>query len=181
MDFNYIKGEIEQFKLEQKFEEEVYLRIMNDLDDLYKYKNNSILQITSNEYILNEKENFRKYLIGSLLQNANKEAKNKNFQKALENIQKLESLNPSEEVKKEIFIIKQFCEISRNCKQGEILISKKKFRKAINFFKYMKTKSNTVNNCVINGPLFIKYIFFLFNSFKNSIKLLIIKKKSSSS
>jgi hypothetical protein len=79
MDFYAIRNEIKQFKLNKNFKEKDYLQILNELDYLYNTSNKSLLQFKSNEYILEEKENFRKYLIGSLLQSINKEAKKKKF------------------------------------------------------------------------------------------------------
>ena len=79
MDFECIKKRIEQFKSKNTFEEAEYKKIFDDLDNLYKKKNNAIFKITSNEYILKEKEIFRKYIIGSLLQKSNEEAKTQRF------------------------------------------------------------------------------------------------------
>ena len=139
-----IRSEIEKFKSSKNFKEEDYQQILKDFDYLYNSSNNSLFQIKSNEYILEEKENFRKYLIGSLLQNINKEAKKKNFRIALENIKKLEKLKPSEKEQKDIYKIKQFCEISINYNDGEILIGREQYRQAINFYKNLKANSNTV-------------------------------------
>ena len=48
---------------------------MNDLDELYRIKNNSLFHLTSNEYILKEKDIFRIYIIGKLLNKAIEEIK----------------------------------------------------------------------------------------------------------
>ena len=67
MNYDSIKSRINQFKTNNDLDENIYNKILNDLDELYKIKSNAFIQITSNQYILNEKENFKIYLIGKLL------------------------------------------------------------------------------------------------------------------
>ena len=151
MDFECIKKRIEQFKSKNTFEEAEYKKIFDDLDNLYKKKNNAIFKITSNEYILKEKEIFRKYIIGSLLQKSNEEAKTQKFKLALNNIKKLKSLNPSEKENKEIEKIKQYCEIRLNLVIGYDLINEKKYKQAITYFRNLKEISyNVIQNDFYN-------------------------------
>ena len=176
MNFDSIKRNIEIFKRNNNFEENDFIKILNDLDDIYKIKNNSYFQLTSNEYILNEKENFKKFLIGSLLQNANKEAQLKNFDLALLYIRKLEILNPPEKENKEKEKIKELCEINLNWKKGENLIKIKKYQDAIIFFKYLKDSSkNVFENNTYNKGLELSKAAYV-TSFSNEINDLLPKK-----
>ena len=174
MNFESIKKNIEQFKSKNIFEEIEYKKIFEDLDNLYKIKNNAFIQFTSNEYILKEKENFRKYLIGMLLQKSNEAAKSQKFQLALNNIKKLKSLNPSEKENKEIEQIRQYCEIRLNCQIGYELIKEKQFKQAIKYFKNMKEISNNViqNEFYNKGLNFAKvsYVDDFSNELINSMK-----------
>ena len=174
MHFESIKKNIEQFKSKNIFEEIEYKKIFEDLDNLYKIKNNAFIQFTSNEYILKEKENFRKYLIVMLLQKSNEAAKSQKFQLALNNIKKLKSLNPSEKENKEIEQISQYCEIRLNCQIGYELIKEKQFKKAIKYFKNMKEISNNViqNEFYNKGLNFAKvsYVDDFSNELINSMK-----------
>ena len=95
MNYDEIKNRINQFKTNNCLDENVYNKIMNDLDELYRIKNNALLKLTSNEYILKEKEIFRIYVIGKLLNKALEEIKMKNYELALKYIKQMEPLNPS--------------------------------------------------------------------------------------
>ena len=177
MNFDLIKNRINTFKSRQNFEESEYIKILEDLDNLYNKKNNAFIQLTSNDYILKEKENFRKYLILNLLNNANKEAKAKNFGSALNNIKKLEALKPSEKETKEKDKIKEFCYINLNWIKGENLIKAGEYDKAINYFKQLKQTSTNVNqNDIYNkGIQEAKSIYMA--SFSKEIANLLPKKE----
>ena len=177
MDFETIKGNIEKFKKRKNFEEVEYKRIFNELDNLYKIKNSALLKFTSNEYILKEKENFRKYLIGSLLQKCNEATKSNQFKLALDSIKKLESLNPGENEMKTVEKIKQFCEIKLNWQKGEDLIKEKKYKQAIRHFKTLKEIStNVYQNDVYNKGLEMAKVTYV-NSFTEYIEKLLQKEE----
>ena len=169
MDFEYIKRCIVRFKSKNIFEEAEYKKILDDLDNLYKIKNNFFFNLTINEYILKEKENFIKYLIGGLLQSSNELAKSQKFQLALKNLNKLKVLNPPENVIREVEKIWLYCEIGLNWNKGEELIKEKKFQQAINHFKNMKEISNNViQNDVYNKGLKLAKVAYI-NSFSNEL------------
>ena len=166
MNFNSIKRRIEKFKLNNNFNED-YIKILNDLDELYKKEKSNFIQIKDKGYILEEKENFQKYLIGSLLQKINEEAKNKNYQSALKKMEKLKILKPPKKEIEKIEKIKLFCEINLNYIEGEKLIIMNNYKEAINFYKNLKLTSNTViENDAYNRALELakaKYIKFFSN------------------
>ena len=144
MNFESIKKTIQQFKSKKTFEEVEYKKIINDLDNLYNNKKKGLFHFTNYEYILKEKENFKKYLIGSLLQKSNEAAKTQKFQLALTCIKQLKNLNPSEKEIQEVDKIKQYCEIRLSCLVGNGLVKKKRFKQAIKHFKNLKQISNNV-------------------------------------
>ena len=142
MNYDSIKNRIIQFKSSDNLDENIYNQILNDLDKLYKIKSRAFIQITSNQYILNEKENFRIYLISKLLNEALKCTQIKNYEIADKYIKQVESLKPlgnyletKDNLEKEIqFNIKII--------EGNKLIENKEFLKAIQYFKNMEQTSN---------------------------------------
>ena len=182
MNYYSIKQAINSFKLNQNFEEKDYLQILDDLDELYNREKSSYIQLTDNEYILKEKENFKKYLIGSLLNKANNESKSKNYELTLKYIKKLEFLHPSEkEIINKIDKIKQFCEINLNWIEGQNLLKNKNHINAIKFFKHLKeTSINVEQYDVYSKGLELAKAEYLSFFYYEIIELLPIKKDKNS-
>ena len=173
MNFESIKETIQQFKSKKTFEEVEYKKILDDLDNLYNNKKKSFFQFTNHEYILKEKENFKKYLIGSLLQKSNEAAKTQKFQLALTSIKQLKKLNPSEKEIQEVDKIKQYCEIRLNCLVGNDLVKEKHFKQAIKYFKSLKEISNNViQNNIYNRELELAKTSYINNFSEEMINLL---------
>ena len=114
MNYDTIKKRIEQFKSRDNYDKNIYNKIVNDLDELYKNKSKAIIQLTSNQYILTEKENFQNYIIQKLLKKAIAEVKQKNYENGHKYIEQLIELKPSEEYKEKINKVEQFCKINLN-------------------------------------------------------------------
>ena len=140
MNYDEIKNRINQFKTNNCLDENVYNKIMNDLDELYRIKNNALLKLTSNEYILKEKEIFRIYVIGKLLNKALEEIKMKNYELALKYIKQMVPLNPSRKDE-----LESLCDFFINIKEGQKLIENKEFKKAMQHFKNFKEQSINTN------------------------------------
>ena len=162
MNYDSIKSRIIQFKSNDNLDENIYNKILNDLDKLYQIKSSAFIQITSNQYILNEKENFRVYLISKLLKKTINSIQINNYEIAYNYIKQVESLNPTgsdletmDKLKKEIqFFIKII--------EGNKLIEKKEFLKAIQYFKNLEQTSNDLQQIEIfnNGFKFAKAKYF---------------------
>ena len=138
MNYDTIKKRIEQFKSRDNYDKNIYNKIVNDLDELYKNKSKAIIQLTSNQYILTEKENFQNYIIQKLLKKAIAEVKQKNYENGHKYIEQLIELKPSEEYKEKINKVEQFCKINLTMNEGKKLIEDKQFKEAIQFFKNLK-------------------------------------------
>ena len=71
IDFSSIKDQINKFKSKKIFKEADYLEILNDLDKCYNIRAKKLIQKWSHkEDVLKEKEEFRKYLINNLFEQA---------------------------------------------------------------------------------------------------------------
>ena len=145
MNYDAIKNRIFQFKSNNNLDQNVYTKIMNDLDELYRIKSNAFIQLTSNQYILKEKEIFRVYVIGKLLNKAIEEAKMKNFEIAHKYIKQMELLKPSGNYLKTKDELECYCEFNINLKEGQKLIENKEFKKALQHFKNYKEQSINTN------------------------------------
>ena len=157
MSFAVILENIRLFKLSNKLEEQEYNNIFALFDKLYKKKNKLLggFFIENEEKILEEKNNFRYYILENLLKNANEAANSKNFQLGLNIIKKLENLNPSEnEIEiKNINDIKQHCDFGLIMQKGQELLNENKVEQAIIYYKNIKS---THNLNVIHYELLLK-------------------------
>ena len=138
MNYDSIKSRINQFKTNNDLDENIYNKILNDLDELYKIKSNAFIQITSNQYILNEKENFKIYLIGKLLNKSIEENKLKNYEIAYKYIKQIEELKPSGNYLETKDKLESYIKFNLNIKEGKKLIENKEFKEAIQYFKKLK-------------------------------------------
>ena len=79
-DFNSIKQQINEFKTKKSFDEQIYLNILQDLDNCYNYKSKQLFQKWNNkEEVSKVKEEFRIYLINNIFIIANQESISKNY------------------------------------------------------------------------------------------------------
>ena len=91
LNFNIIKKRIEDFKIRDRFEENEYSSILDDLEKLYNQKGNSFLFWNKDkEIILNEKNLFKKYLVFNLFTKVEYDIKSEKYENALISINKLE-------------------------------------------------------------------------------------------
>ena len=138
MNYDSIKNRINQFKASNELDENIYNKILNDLDELYKIKSNAFIQIRSNQYILTEKENFKIYLIGNLLNKALEEDKLNNYEIAYKYIKQVEELKPLGNFLETKDKLEQYTKFRLNIKEGKKLIENKEFKEAIQYFKKLK-------------------------------------------
>ena len=93
LNFNIIKKRIEDFKIRDRFEENEYSSILDDLEKLYNQKGNSFLFWNKDkEIILNEKNLFKKYLVFNLFTKVEYDIKSEKYENVLISINKLEKL-----------------------------------------------------------------------------------------
>ena len=106
-----IQTRIKIFKQIRKFDEKDYLSILDDFDKVYNNKKNSIFNFQDLNYILNEKENFRLFLVDNLFRIANEKAKNEDYDNSLEEIKKLNKIikNSENEHLNKIEKLNSFC------------------------------------------------------------------------
>ena len=142
MNYDSIKSRIVRFKSAENLDENIYIKILCDLDTLYRIKSNAFIQITSNQYILNEKENFRIYLISKLLNEALKYSQLKNYEISYKYIKQIEALNPSGNYLETKDKLEKKIQFHLKIIEGNNLIEKKEFLKAIQYFKNMEQTSN---------------------------------------
>ena len=164
MDYNSIKRRIVQFQSNDNLDEDIYNKIFNDLDKLYNIKNNSYNIFTSNQYILKEKEIFKKYLMARLLNKAIEEAKLKHYEIGLNYIKQLTKLNPPQDYLEKMDKLEQYCNWNMNLNKGKELIENKDFKKAIQFYKNMKETAANIeeNESFSQGLELAKYKYFIY-------------------
>ncbi len=135
LNFNEIKKRIDDFKIRDKFEENEYFSILEDLEKLYNQrKGNSLLFWNKDdEIILNEKNLFKKYLVFNLFTKVEYDIKSQKYEKALISINKLEKLGKLEEynIITDLEKHKIFCETKINSKYIDDLLKEKKYEEAI--------------------------------------------------
>ena len=164
MDYDSIKRRIVQFQSNDNLDENIYNKIFNDLDKLYNIKKNSSNLFTSNQYILKEKEIFKKFLMARLLKKAIEEAKLKHYEIGLNYIKQLKKLKPPKDYLEKMDKLEQYCKWNVNLNEGKKLIENKEFKKAIQFYKNMKeTAANIDENESFNQGLELaKYKYFTY-------------------
>ena len=80
MSLESIQTRINLIKKIRKFDEKDYLSILDDFDKVYNNKKKSYFNFQDLNYILNQKENFRLFLVENLFRIANEKAKNEEFE-----------------------------------------------------------------------------------------------------
>ena len=179
MNFDSIKTKIDLIKRIKKFEEKEYLSILNNLDEIYYEKKNSIFNFSDLNYILVEKENFRLFLIENLFKIANEKAKNKEYKISIEKIKELNKLIKSseKEIKNKIDILNSFCVIGNYLFDGNKMIENKEFEKAIKYFKNLIISSkNAKENEIYKNALTNAKNEFIKSILIENINLLKLKK-----
>ena len=118
MNLESIQTRIKLFKQIRKFDEKDYLSILDDFDKVYNNKKNSIL---------NEKENFRLFLVDNLFRIANEKAKKEEFEISLETIKKLNKIikNSENEHLNKIEKLNSFCLFKKKLLEGKKMIENK--------------------------------------------------------
>ena len=163
LNFYIIKNRIEDFKKRDKFEENEYLSILEDLEKLYNQKkgNSFLFWNKDNEIILNEKNLFKKYLVFNLFTKVEYDIKSENYENALILINKLEKLGKLEEynIITNLEKYKIFCETKINSKYIDDLLEGKKYEEAIKRSKSLIDLSqNYMQNFAYSIKLKIKGI-----------------------
>ena len=175
-DFNSIKQQINEFKTKKSFDEQIYLNILQDLDNCYNYKSKQLFQKWNNkEEVSKVKEEFRIYLINNIFIIANQESISKNYNSSLQTIQKLEKLiKPSDfEMTNNLNKLKSYCEFEINTIEGKDLLQKNKYRESINFFKNLiNISSHPKHNEIYSKFLFESKSCYIKNILKENIDLL---------
>ncbi len=135
LNFNEIKKRIDDFKIRDKFEENEYFSILEDLEKLYNQKkgNSLLFWNKDDKIILNEKNLFKKYLVFNLFTKVEFDIKSQKYEKALISINKLEKLGKLEEynIITDLEKHKIFCETKINSKYIDDLLKEKKYEEAI--------------------------------------------------
>ena len=179
MNFDSIKTKINIIKKIKTFEEKEYLSILNNLDEIYCNKKNSIFNFSDLNYILVEKENFRLFLIENLFRIANEKAKNKEYKISIEKIKELNKLIKSseKEIKNKIDKLNSFCVIGNYLFDGNKMIENKEFEKAIKYFKNLIISSkNAKENEIYKNALTNAKNEFIKSILIENINLLKLKK-----
>jgi hypothetical protein len=167
MNLESIQTRIKLFKQIRKFDEKDYLSILDDFDKVYNNKKNSIFNFQDLNYILNEKENFRLYLIENLFRIANEKAKNEDYDNSLEEIKKLNKIikNSENEYLNKIEKLNSFCLFKKKLLEGKKMIENKEFQNAIKYYKNLiqltkniKEKEIYKMNLILAKNEFIQFI-----------------------
>jgi len=177
LNFYIIKNRIEDFKKRDKFEENEYLSILEDLEKLYNQKkgNSFLFWNKDNEIILNEKNLFKKYLVFNLFTKVEYDIKSENYENALILINKLEKLGKLEEynIITNLEKYKIFCETKINSKYIDDLLKGKKYEEAIKISKSLVDFSqNYMQNTAYSIKLNESKGLYIKNILENNISLL---------
>ena len=169
LNFNIIKKRIEDFKIRDRFEENEYSSILDDLEKLYNQTKGNFFLFwkKDKEIILNEKNLFKKYLVFNLFTKVEYDIKSEKYENALISINKLEKLGKLEEynIITNLEKYKIFCETKINSKYIDDLLKGKKYEKAIKISKslvyfsqyYMKNNAYSIK-LKIKGIRYKEYI-----------------------
>ena len=177
VDFGLIKKKINEFKLKNNFQENIYIDILNELDKCYKYRANQFFQKWSNkDEVLKEKESFRQYLINNIFNIANLLAERKKYDLSLKKLEQLEKLlNSSDfELNNNVDKLKSYCEYEINLINGQNLLEKGQYKEAIKFFKYLAgiTSLDSKHNEIYTKFLIKSKIQYIKNILEENIDLL---------
>ena len=177
LNFNEIKKRIDDFKIRDKFEENEYFSILEDLEKLYNQrKGNSLLFWNKDDkIILNEKNLFKKYLVFNLFTKVEFDIKSQKYEKALISINKLEKLGKLEEynIITDLEKYKIFCEAKINSKYIDDLLKEKKYEEAIKRSKSLVDLSqNYMQNLTYSMKLNESKGLYIKNILENNISLL---------
>ena len=177
VDFGSIKKRIIEFKSQKKFQENIYLDIINELDACYDYRAKNLFQKWSNkDEVLKEKEEFRLYLIYNLFNISNILSKRKKYDLSLKKLDQLEKLiKPSDfELINNADKLKLHCEYEINMINGQNLLKNEQYKEAIKFFKNLVgiTTSSSKHNEIYTKFLIKSKMHYIKNILEKNIDLL---------